>query len=704
MYRKSLITLSLFVACNSMAEDVNDSIETIEVKGSYLEGYHAHSASGASRLELDIIDIPQSVSVITHSQMQDFRLTNIDSVLDTATGVNVERIETDRTYYTARGFDITNFQIDGVGLPLSSGNNHSDEDTAIYDRVEVIRGANGLMTGVGNPSATVNFIRKRPGTENALNVLGSIGSWNATRLEIDGTSQITDDTALRGVIAFDDSDSHLDRYNKQKSVAYFFLNHQLNANTSLSLSHAYTDSNASGNNWGANPLYYTDGSATDFDVSTSTSADWAYWNIEKHNTTFEVSHVLANNWQVRGTYSHKSTDEDSELFYVYGTPDKETGLGLFGYASEYDNDDSHDLVDLYLAGEFDWLNQSHQFVIGVNHSAMSGEENSLYDYTTGHGFPAMPPLETWDGDTPLPTFADGQTGSDVAREQQALYFTTRFAFGENLHVTAGGRLNDWQITGQSYGTVQDASDQEFIPYLGAVYNLTDSTVGYASYTETFISQTKLDINDKVLAPITGESQEVGLKSALFNGNLLAAVTYFETRQENVATLDPATANLSPEQQRYKGTTGIKTSGYEIDVAGELLPNLQSSIGLTVFDIEGDELVKNYTPSTLIKLAAIYQVPQIDGLSVGLNVRWQDAISRVQGQVGEGFANEGATITTTQDSYAITDLVVKYQFNEQLHVTLNANNVSDEKYLTSLYWAQGYYGSPANVALTLNWSL
>lgn len=132
--------------------------------------------------------------------------------------------------------------------------------------------------------------------------------------------------------------------------------------------------------------------------------------------------------------------------------------------------------------------------------------------------------------------------------------------------------------------------------------------------------------------------------------------------------------------------------------------MQSSVGLTVFDIEGDELVKNYTPSTLIKLAAIYQVPQIDGLSVGLNVRWQDAISRVQGQVGEGFANEGATITTTQDSYAITDLVVKYQFNEQLHVTLNANNVSDEKYLTSLYWAQGYYGSPANVALTLNWSL
>jgi outer membrane receptor for ferric coprogen and ferric-rhodotorulic acid len=129
---------------------------------------------GASRLDLSIIEIPQSVSVITSAQMQDFQLKNINAALDSATGVNVQRIETDRTYYTARGFDITNFQIDGVGLPLTSGNNHADEDTAIYERIEVIRGANGLMTGVGNPSATVNFIRKRPTLDTQLNV-------NATR-------------------------------------------------------------------------------------------------------------------------------------------------------------------------------------------------------------------------------------------------------------------------------------------------------------------------------------------------------------------------------------------------------------------------------------------------------------------------------------------------------------------------------------------
>ena len=86
-------------------ESKKENIEKIEVTGSYLAGYNAHSVSGASRLDLDIIDIPQSVSVITGAQIQDFQLHDINSALDSATGVNVERIETDRTYYTARCFD-----------------------------------------------------------------------------------------------------------------------------------------------------------------------------------------------------------------------------------------------------------------------------------------------------------------------------------------------------------------------------------------------------------------------------------------------------------------------------------------------------------------------------------------------------------------------------------------------------------------------
>lgn len=699
-FKLTLLTTAILSINFSFAEE---NIETIEVNGSYLEGYNGHSASGASRLELDIIDIPQSVSVITESQMKDFQLTNIDSVLDTATGVNVERIETNRTYYTARGFDVTNFQIDGIGLPLTSGNNHADEDTSIYDRVEVIKGANGLMTGVGNPSATINFIRKRPTKENNLSLTGLVGSWDNRRVELDGSYHFTEDTSVRAVIVNQDKDSYLDRYNQKKNIAYIFLEHHLSEDTTISLSHSINDSETSGNNWGANPLYYTDGTATDYDDSVITSADWAYWDIKKENTVLELNHLFANSWQLRATYSHKSTDEDSELFYVYGTPDKDTELGLYGYASEYDNDDDHDLGDIYLSGDFSLFERNHEFVVGLNYSKMDGEEVSLYDYTSGNGFPVMPPLDEWDGDTPKPVFEDGEIGSDITRKQKAAYFTARFNLTDGLHLLTGGRFNDWEIKGDSYGVEQDASDNEFIPYVGAVYNITDNTVAYASYTETFVSQTELDINNNVLDPITGKSREFGIKSSLFSDKLLASVSYFETEQENLAKLDPLTADLSPEQQRYIGVQGIESNGYEIDIAGEILPGLQTSMGFTSFDIDGDDDVENYTPEKLLKIAATYTIPQVDGLTVGFNFRWQDDISRLQGVVAEGFDNAGEEIVTEQDSYSVLGLMAKYQINPDVSVSINANNVTDEKYINSLYWAQGYYGAPANWTAMLNWS-
>ena len=683
--------------------DEND-IETIEVIGRYVEGYNAHSVSGASRLDLAISDIPQSVSVITNAQLEDFQLTDINSALDSATGVNVERIETDRTYYTARGFDITNFQVDGIGLPLTSGNNHADEDTAIYDRVEVIRGANGLMTGVGNPSATVNFIRKRPTANNELTLNASYASHDDLRLQADGTARISDTFAARAVAVTQTKDSYLDRYSTDKNVFYLFLEANLSDATSLSISHNYINNDAKGNNWGALPLYYTDGSPTDYDRSTNTSANWSNWKVVKNNTVVELSHYFNDEWRLRGTYSHKTTDEDTELFYVYGTPDRTTGLGTTGYGSEYDMDDKHDLVDIYINGDFELFGKEHQIVTGINYSKMSYTDSSLYDNTTGNGYPPMPDLHDWDGNAVKPTFKDGLRGSDVTREQKAAYVTGRFNIVEDLHLIAGGRFNKWEAKGESYGKLQDVEDSQFIPYVGAVYRFIPELVAYASYTETFVTQTELDINDNMLSPITGESREIGFKGEFFDKNLVTSFAYFDVRQTNLATPDPRTAGLPPTEQRYIGSDGINSEGFEIDIAGEIYPGLNASIGYTDFDIDGDDLVAAYTPSKLFKLAATYNFDTIDGLTIGMNMRWQDDISRIQGVVAEGFANAGETIVTEQKAYAIVDLMAKYQFNDNLSLSINANNITDEKYLTSLYWAQGFYGAPASYSATVTWKM
>ncbi len=688
----------------AFADDTVDSVEVITVSGAYLQGYNAHTASGASRMALAIKDIPQSVSVITSAQLRDFQLTDINLALDTATGVNVERIETDRTYYTARGFDITNFQIDGIGLPLTSGNNHAGDDTAAYDRIEVIRGANGLMTGVGNPSATVNYIRKRPGANNELSLVATAGSNDLYRLEADATYHIDDTFSARAVLVNQDQNSYLDRYGRKNQLLYVFVNADLSDNTQLSLSHSYNNSDATGNLWGALPLFYTDGSATNYSRNTSTSANWSNWQVQNHNTVFELSHIINNDWRLRATYSHKQAEEDSELFYVFGTPNRETEQGLTGYASEYILDDQSDLYDIYLDGDFRLLGRDHQLVAGLNYSTLEYTDRSLYDFTTGNGFPSIPNLNTWSGDAVFPTLIDGEAGSDIKQKQKAIYFTSRLNLSDGLHLMLGGRYNEWEVSGISYSVDRTVSDSDFIPYTGIVYDITENTNIYASYTETFQAQNELDINNQQLAPVTGKSQEIGIKTSIFDDNAVASFAYFDVQQVNLAVADPTTINLPPTEQRFIGSDGISSHGFEFDLAGEILPGLNASIGITDFTISGDDLVASYTPSTMVKIASVYDVQQIEGLSIGLNVRWQDDISRSQGFVGDEFSNAGDEIITRQDAYALADLLIRYEVNEQVAINFNVFNLGDEKYLNGLYWAQSFYGAPRTFSASLSWKI
>lgn len=681
-----------------------ENIEIISIKGTYAEGYSSDEVSGASRLDLSIIDIPQSVSVITAAQIADFQIDNLNAALDTATGINVQRIETDRTYYTARGFDITNFQIDGIGLPILNGNYHASEDTAIYERIEVIRGANGLMTGVGNPSATVNFIRKRANTKDALNLNASVGSWQNHRIELDANKAISDSLSTRVVIVQQNQDSYLDRYSKDKTVVYGSIVGQLSNDTQLSFSHSYFSESANGNNWGANPLYYTDGSATDYTVGTNTAADWSNWGVVRHESVLELQHFIYDNWILRSSFTYKSTDEDSELFYVYGTPNRETELGLFGYASEYDLDDTHRSLDIYVNGTFAAWGQEHQIVLGVNDASVEYTDSSLYDFTTGNGFPTLSSLSQWNGNTPLPTFADGLTGSNVEFKQRSLYASGRFAITDDLSTIIGARYNDYKVEGISYDVVRDRQDDVVVPYIGAVYDLSNDLMAYASYTETFQSQRELDVTNRQLAPITGESQEIGLKHSMYDGLLVSSVAYFDIEQKNVAVIDPTTADLAPTDQRYLEAEGIRSHGFELEVSGQISSQSQISFGVTDFNIDGDETVSNYTPSRIVKLAATHNFTHIPKLTVGTNLQWQDSTSRIQGVVSDEFDNAGTTIVTHQDSYALVGLMARYQFNDRFHIALNANNITNEKYLNSLYWAQGFYGTPRSYTLSVSLKL
>ncbi len=697
-FKLSLLT-SLVLSGHAIANDTQDDLplEKIAVYGQHHKNYITEEAQSATKLGLTIKETPQSISVVSRALMDDFSLDDINAVLESTPGVTVEQIETDRTYFKARGFEITNFLIDGLGIPQSSGSIQGTLDTAIYDRVEIVRGANGMMTGAGNPSATVNMVLKKPTYTTQAHASASYGSWNNKRVDIDVSRPINDEHAVRAVFTKQDKESYLDRYETDKTIAYLAYEGKLTDDTLLSINYVNQQKDADSPLWGALPLYYTDGSATNYDDSTSTAADWSYWDNSAERIYVTLEQNLSATWVAKARYAHIKNEQNSELFYVYGTPDKDTGLGLTGYASRYDYKDTQDLFDLYASGKFELFSLEHDLSFGISQANMDFNDQSLYDYSTGNGFPAMPDLATWDGIAPEATLVDKPNGSDVQNTQRSAYVSTRIKLAEPLSILAGVRYTDWETKGTAYDVVQTRDDSELIPYIGTVYDFTESLSAYASYTETFVPQKELDINAEQLAPVIGKSAEVGLKAQLLGEQVFVTLAYFDAKQDGLAVALPGSL---PSDTRYYAADGINSDGFEIELSGRLTDDLSASISFSNLSIDGDELVKDYTPENQLKMAATYQVPFIDGLTLGANYRWQDSISRVQVKDPAG----NALVTTKQGAYGLLDLMATYEITQNVGVTFNVNNSTDEKYINSLYWAQGYYGAPRNYSLSVNWQL
>ena len=697
-FKLSLLT-SLVLSGHAIANDTQDDLplEKIAVYGQHHKNYITEEAQSATKLGLTIKETPQSISVVSRALMDDFSLDDINAVLESTPGVTVEQIETDRTYFKARGFEITNFLIDGLGIPQSSGSIQGTLDTAIYDRVEIVRGANGMMTGAGNPSATVNMVLKKPTYTTQAHASASYGSWNNKRVDIDVSRPINDEHAVRAVFTKQDKESYLDRYETDKTIAYLAYEGKLTDDTLLSINYVNQQKDADSPLWGALPLYYTDGSATNYDDSTSTAADWSYWDNSAERIYVTLEQNLSATWVAKARYAHIKNEQNSELFYVYGTPDKDTGLGLTGYASRYDYKDTQDLFDLYASGKFELFSLEHDLSFGISQANMDFNDQSLYDYSTGNGFPAMPDLATWDGVIPEATLVDSPNGSDVQNTQRSAYISTRIKLAEPLSILAGVRYTDWETKGTAYSVVQTRDDSEVIPYIGTVYDFTESLSAYASYTETFVPQKELDINAEQLAPVIGKSAEVGLKAQLLGEQVFVTLAYFDAKQDGLAVALPGSL---PSDTRYYAADGINSDGFEIELSGRLTDDLSASISFSNLSIDGDELVKDYTPENQLKMAATYQVPFIDGLTLGANYRWQDSISRVQVKDPAG----NALVTTKQGAYGLLDLMATYEITQNVGVTFNVNNSTDEKYINSLYWAQGYYGAPRNYSLSVNWQL
>ncbi|WP_020168325.1 MULTISPECIES: TonB-dependent siderophore receptor [Methylotenera] len=704
--RKVIVTAIIAAMSQlAMAEDVLPEVEVVSTNSELgqpsekTKSYTVKSTASATRLDTSFRDTPQSISVITRQQLDDFRILSVNDALSYATGIKVEQFETDRTEYTARGLNITNFQIDGLTTPISfSGTNYGDLDIAIYDRVEVLRGANGLLTGTGNPSAAINFVRKRPTKDFQAKVDLSAGSWDNRRLDADVSGALNTDGSVRGrlVAAHQERNSYLDRYSTERNVVYGVIEADLSSSTNLAIGHTYQQNDSDGNNFGSLPLLYSDGSKRRYKVSDSTAPDWSNRDVGTNISFVELTHYFSNDWKVKGQLTHKEVSSKGRHHYIDGSEERNTGLITYAsFPYVYDFATKDNVADVYASGPFELAGRKHELVVGATWSKTYMKEYSrtgstIYDPLINNVY-----ISSFDaiGDFPEPTFGPESKSSDYKSTTTNIYTAAKLNPTDDLKVTVGGSLLRYDLEGTSYGTPQDAKEKnKFTPYVGAVYDLNDIHSLYASYTGIYRPQVETNAGNRPLAPLKGKNYEAGVKSEWLNKKLNSSFALFRTEQENQAQAVGTTGTRTI----YEGIEAT-TKGYEFDVSGEITDNLNINAGYTrLMSIKGDQdqNVNPFVPRHLAHVTTVYSVPFIQNLKVGASLNWQS----------DTYVDIG-TVRYDQDSYATLNLMANYKVDDHWNAAVNLYNVTDEKYLSSLRYAfagQAFYAAPLNGLATLTW--
>lgn len=657
-------------------------------------------STGATGLELSIRETPQAVSVMNRQRIEDQRLETLQDVVAQTTGITLEHSsssrETDQMF--SRGFAIDTYMFDGI--PTTKLVEPAGFDASIYERIEVVRGAAGLMGGNGSPAAAVNLVRKRPSRELRAEAELQAGRWDKYRAQADVSAPLSEDQHVRGrvLVAQQNADSHIDRYHQDKSLFYGIVEADLGPSTLLSAGLSYQNEQLDGASRGF-VAYYSDGTKTNFPRSINSASSSTYY-IRKQSLAFAtLEHYFANEWSAKVAVNYAANQYDAVQGYAArGELDRQTGAGLSLWQTKWDSKPEQLTIDAFATGPFQAFGRKHELVVGLSASDMKNTGPSYPSWVLPGYDANVPNFFTWNGNSPTPNYVGTITGSYTEKEQQlAAYGSLRLRPTDDLSVILGSRISNWKRTtdSETWGapTVSDElkTNGKATPYAGLVYTLSPQWSAYASYTGIFLPQTYRDRNFRVVDPVEGNNAELGVKGDLLEGLLSASVSVFRMRQDNLAEMDADQFVLPDGSVAYHTIKGATAKGFELEVSGQIRPGWQVTAGYgrsRIEDPQGRRL-QTSQPLNNFKLWSSYE---LDRLTVGGGVNWQGDVYQ------DGVGPTG--VRFTQQSYALLSLMARYRIGKQLSATVNVNNALDKHYYASA--SGNFYGDPRNVTVSLNY--
>lgn len=666
---------------------VSADSNTTEGTGSYTTG----KMRTATKLNLSIRETPQSVTVISNQLIEDKKLDDFDNLMKNVTGVRVEKGVLDsRSSYSLRGFNLDYYQMDGIPVAkndLAMYNYNLDK----FDRIEIVKGANGLTSGAGNPGGAINMVRKHANSKVFTGDIDiSAGTWDTYKIKTDLSTPLNEEGTIRGrlVASHKATDTFKDRVHNENDLIYAVLDADLTESTTISAGASYEKEDLDGDSNNL-PAFYKDGTKTNFSRSKNYSPDWSSWDTERYSYFLDIKQQLANDILLNVVYTHndiKTKDRFNGYLTVWNGLNKD-GSGLDYAWMHGPQNINEDNVDIFSSIPFKLGNKEHEIIAGFQYNKQDTKQTwkgdgefSIENFFTENGSELAKPVST----TSVPGFISES-------KQTAFYLTGKFEIMDELKLILGGRLTNYEFEEISSRfnqvTKYDVSN-EFTPFIGLTYDINKNHSVYASYTDIFKPQSAKDKNDKLLDPILGRNFEIGVKGEYFDQRLNAGITLFRIEQDNVAE-DTGLINQAGNSI-YEAKDGVTSKGVELEVSGKLTDHWDLSAGFANFEAKEANGAKFNTraPRSNINIFTKYSV---NDFSLGAGVNWKSDT-----YVGTGSRQ------VSQDAYATVDVMAAYNFSKNVTGQLNINNLFDKKYYSG-YSANAYaYAEPVNGMLSLKY--
>ncbi|MGU1421974.1 Fe(3+)-pyochelin receptor FptA [Pseudomonas aeruginosa] len=699
--RHTPLCLGLLLALSPLAAAVADArkdgeteLPDMVISGESTSATQPPGVTTLGKVPLKPRELPQSASVIDHERLEQQNLFSLDEAMQQATGVTVQPFQLLTTAYYVRGFKVDSFELDGV--PALLGNTASSpQDMAIYERVEILRGSNGLLHGTGNPAATVNLVRKRPQREFAASTTLSAGRWDRYRAEVDVGGPLSASGNVRGraVAAYEDRDYFYDVADQGTRLLYGVTEFDLSPDTLLTVGAQYQHIDSITNMAGV-PMA-KDGSNLGLSRDTYLDVDWDRFKWDTYRAFGSLEQQLGGGW--KGKVSAEYQEADSRLRYAgsFGAIDPQTGDGgqLMGAAYKFKSIQRS--LDANLNGPVRLFGLTHELLGGVTYA--QGETRQ--DTARFLNLPNTPVnVYRWDPHgVPRPQIGQYTSPGTTTTTQKGLYALGRIKLAEPLTLVVGGRESWWD---QDTPATRFKPGRQFTPYGGLIWDFVRDWSWYVSYAEVYQPQADRQTwNSEPLSPVEGKTYETGIKGELADGRLNLSLAAFRIDLENNPQEDPDHPG-PPNNPFYISGGKVRSQGFELEGTGYLTPYWSLSAGYTytsteyLKDSQNDSGTRysTFTPRHLLRLWSNYDLP------------WQDRRWSVGGglQAQSDYSVDYRGVSMRQGGYALVNMRLGYKIDEHWTAAVNVNNLFDRTYYQSLFnpnW-NNRYGEPRSFNVSL----